>query len=718
MYGLSGGFGGTGYQSPFNAFTHGLEATAGLALRFKEERERRDQMAYERSRQDRVLAMQQSEHDWVRRHQQDAEQRQNQTDALKALNEEAEHIHTVFGGIIDQYGHGDPNAIPPDLADRLRKQYSDISGKASKIRRGIISRGLGEPEQEPAPAPRIQGPSQPPLLETSSPTEAGGQVAQASPVAPQGEEQSAPLGSGDPNKLPKDVLDTMGQIVSDHNSRRMALRQAMYGPFLEQQQQKAAMTSRALQAREIDPADPANAQDIAHMLAVGTHRDPADYLKAGEEPSRVEQGIADFHKGMDGQDPQKISNAMGTLFGPQLTAGRVGMLNRVGGTVTDVAPHPTRPIVPSPNGQSFYPVLQVTAQHPNGVHSVEPYAPPTAAGYDDPEDPSLVNLTPQKAMDHIGQIGTLQVALNHPLAQRNIRQALQTPNEDMLDAAHAFTALGSWGAKKGGGTLHNVNGNVLFFPSDGSNPKLVWSSQEKPQGALAQGLAEIQKLGKLPVEEGGLTPAEAKEARDALLHINKPEKPEQAWRQEAEAAIGQPNPYAQPDADGKRPVFKSVGEVLVAKMRGAQPQLLTAGEVQQTVSDRVADAEQGFDGVGVYRSTGSPTGYSWAGGSKADRPVMGADMGRLNRAISQTRNQARQEALQARHGGGIAPPSPAAGAAVMQVPGSNQITTQPPPMSERVEGKTTITRPNGTFVWGRDPNGGKVGWIPNRAAGQ
>ena len=99
--------------------------------------------------------------------------------------------------------------------------------------------------------------------------------------------------------------------------------------------------------------------------------------------------------------------------------------------------------------------------------------------------------------------------------------------------------------------------------------------------------------------------------------------------------------------------------------------LLTAGEVNQVVSDAVSDVEEGFGGpgVGVYRDTLSPTGYTWGGGDKVGKPVTGTDRGQLDKAIAEARRNTREQALHTRHGSGIAPPAAGAPAATPAAPG-------------------------------------------------
>lgn len=432
---MQGGFGSVPYVAPGEAITAGIQAGQAYMMRADEEQDRKDRLAYERQREDRLDRMQQAHIDFLDRNEQDKEQRQYKKDALEALQGEASDLHAKYSAVIDQYG-GDPNKVPPDVQSQFQGQFNDW------------------------------------------------------------------------------------------NQRTMALRRSIYGNFLDDARNRATSHAKDLQAGGVDPADPQNGADLVHTLAVSTHRDPADFLKIGDEPSRVEQGIKDFHGAMSENDPQLGARAMNNLFGPQLEGGRLGLLDPTGGTVTSVGANEDRPIVPTPNGQAFHPVLSITAQHPNGYVSTQPYAPPTNGDGDD-----LVTTTPQKAMDYVGQLGTMQSAVSDPRIQANLRSALQNPDQQTLDAAHAYTALGSMLGKKGGGSVHTLkdadgNEQLWFVSNDGATSKQITKTTgTKPAKPATEAEYKHQALQSLigqPKPGGGVYTAQDVAAQEGGI---KPEEP-------------------------------------------------------------------------------------------------------------------------------------------------------------------------------------------------
>ena len=417
MYGLGGGFGGMPYQSPGSAIVGGIEAGQNFMLRAKDDEDRRQQMAFERNRQDRLDAMNAAHESFVEKHMADEDQRANWKQAYEANQLHQGQIRDSMDGLLAKY-NGDPKAAMADPA------YQDIQGE-----------------------------------------------------------------------------------IHNWNGTRKALMDAAYQPFVQQGIARAQDFGErmAKQDPSADPTDPDNAQELHHWASVNFKMDPANLLKASQDAkSRFETGVSDVHDAMNnGSDPAKMSSALNTIFGNQFSAGRLGFMDPMGNQITDAVVNPDMPVVPTPDGKAVMPVMQLTGQSPTGALSTQRYAPPTAGGFDHPDNQDLHSFTPQKGFDQVGQMGAVHAVLAHPDVQSNLAEAAKNPDQDNLDWAQAYTAVG--GKSGSGGQIEKVKNadgseSLVYLPKTSNgygSPQPLYSGANtaKVGGGGGKGGAAVAAKG-------------------------------------------------------------------------------------------------------------------------------------------------------------------------------------------------------------------------------
>ena len=230
------------------------------------------------------------------------------------------------------------------------------------------------------------------------------------------------------------------------NMGRDALDDAVMGPFLKQGIDRAKEYGDGL-VKQNDPkfdiSDPANAQDLHHMVSACTKQDPANFLQGPNgEPSAFEQAAQQIHSGFTNNNAQELYTGASSILGNQFEAGRLGYMDALGGRVTSATLSKDRPFVPTPDGQAVHPVIETGGETDDGFTKV-PYAAPTVAGFDHPDKTDLVSFTPKKVLDNIGAMGAMQKLLSHPQIQTNLARACQNPDQYNQDFAQVYTARGN-----------------------------------------------------------------------------------------------------------------------------------------------------------------------------------------------------------------------------------------------------------------------------------
>jgi hypothetical protein len=104
------------------------------------------------------------------------------------------------------------------------------------------------------------------------------------------------------------------------------------------------------------------------------------------------------------------------------------------------APPPPPPLVQGTDPDRVIPVLQVTAQHPDGT-TVQYHAPMTVNRSTDPNDMIHPGVSISGAMDHMGQLGTLEALANVPAMRAKIEQGQKDLGGNVNDFTSAYAAM-------------------------------------------------------------------------------------------------------------------------------------------------------------------------------------------------------------------------------------------------------------------------------------
>lgn len=427
-------------------------------------------------------------------------------------------------------------------------------------------------------------------------------------------------------------FQTLQAQIQQWNGVHNALMKSVYSGPLLQGLDDAKATTQKMNAGQFDPTDKANQEDLAHWTSVMFRHDPSMLLKrdptnpstatanqfgapvegngnAGAEKGASEQvadagqaamrddgsalttsmwqdGANDLHQGLSTGDPKKVASGFQALYGPQIEAGRLGYLDKLGGQVTSAVINPDKPFVPTPDGSKAMPVLSMTGQLPDGSTTQQDYAPPTQGGFHHDDNQDLHALDLNKTFDYLGTQGAAHSIIQHPLVQENLADYMKDPSPKVTDWAQAYTAIGA-----GDGLLTKMErvGNHFVAMSYTKDGRLVRQTE-------------------IP---GSLPPTTEYEAREEALR-NAVDKGE------TNPATGQP--WTQADADNARisGIQKPAAGTGVAgqKLSIALDLLkseLVAGQIDQPEYDRQLKMF-----VGILPKAGA------AGGSLADAKNAGA----------------------------------------------------------------------------------------------
>jgi hypothetical protein len=529
------------YQSPGGSIVAGISAGAAFMHNQQQEQDRRDQMAYERSRDDRLDQMHQAQIDFNQRHTLNEEQRENNKDMLNGLHEERQVLDGQGQAMLEAYGN-------------------------------------------------------------------------------------------DWHNVPVDARNAHAARIADFNSRFDGAMQSVYGAKFKEWTDQGQSHMKNMATGDVDPTNPDHGQQTALALVAGTQRDPAEFLKTGQEPSAVERHLASLHSVMDkpqGGDHGTLSEALNGILGNQVMGGQVGRLNPLGGTITNVGFNQDKPAIPSQDGSGFHPALSMSAQHSNGAVSNEPYAASTVPGDRD----RLHNVSPDQVMDYCGRLGSVAAICSHPAVQDSLRKALQNPDQSILDLAQAQTALGNSLGKKGAAHPEHVQ----------------WEDKD----GLHQRWYSVGNNGadwKLVHSQDGASKAQ--------------ERQPQTWEQEADSVIA--NKIPNPDNDNKP--FANRGEWLAFKSKVREPPV-TPAQAREESHQAEEDAERDY---GAFKDP--VQGYQWTTSSaedvqegepgyhKANTAMKASEIADMQKVTKAARDKAYADAIssrrafQSRGGGGIAPP--------------------------------------------------------------
>ena len=104
------------------------------------------------------------------------------------------------------------------------------------------------------------------------------------------------------------------------------------------------------------------------------------------------------------------------------------------------APPPPPPLSAGTDPNKVIPVLQVTAEHPDGTQ-VSYHAPVTMNRTADPSDPVHPGVNISDAMQRMGQLGTLEAWANTPAARAKIKPCIADLGGGINDFTSAYGAM-------------------------------------------------------------------------------------------------------------------------------------------------------------------------------------------------------------------------------------------------------------------------------------
>ncbi len=127
MYGMGGSFGGMNYESPASSLAGGIAEGQNIILKGREANDRREQIQYERNRNDRLDAMHQAQIDQAERHYQDTEQREKMTASYRDIVEQEKEISGDSQRLVNDWGGID--AVPPDVKKTMDARLAAVQGR-------------------------------------------------------------------------------------------------------------------------------------------------------------------------------------------------------------------------------------------------------------------------------------------------------------------------------------------------------------------------------------------------------------------------------------------------------------------------------------------------------------------------------------------------------------------------------------------------------------
>src|ERR1700756_4963623 len=118
----------TPYQSPAGSIVAGISAGQAYMQRAQEEQDRRDKLAFERDREDRLDRMQQAHIDWMERNTEDRDARERNKEMLAGLQMERENLDGQGQAMLATYGNDWKN-VPPDVRNAHMARIADFNSR-------------------------------------------------------------------------------------------------------------------------------------------------------------------------------------------------------------------------------------------------------------------------------------------------------------------------------------------------------------------------------------------------------------------------------------------------------------------------------------------------------------------------------------------------------------------------------------------------------------
>src|SRR5882762_5550964 len=96
--------------------------------------------------------------------------------------------------------------------------------------------------------------------------------------------------------VPPDVRNAHAARIADFNNSFDGAMQSVYGAKFKEWMDQGQSHLKDFASGTLDPTNPDHGQQLCHSI-VCTGQDPRNLLKSGDEPSAVEQHLANFHDG-------------------------------------------------------------------------------------------------------------------------------------------------------------------------------------------------------------------------------------------------------------------------------------------------------------------------------------------------------------------------------------------------------------------------------------
>ncbi len=279
---------------------------------------------------------------------------------------------------------------------------------------------------------------------------------------------------GGPDKIPGAEGRAYADKAAEIGTRRAALLRKRYEPQVKAEQQWAQDTASRIQTGQMNMDDLSPA-DTVRLIQATSRRPLADFIAPKNGKSRVKQAIDDTTAGLETKNQGLMLQGAGNLMAPELQTG-LGHVASDGSVITKkdlyaLVPAPQRgpsirpsPITglaaaldaataPSVNGKPqpaplqpgsdpdlVMPVLQVTAQHPDGTEVQYP-APVTEGRGAGADDKVAQPLSIKGAMDRMGQLSALEAWANTPKAREKLEQGLKDLGQNSNSFLGAYYAM-------------------------------------------------------------------------------------------------------------------------------------------------------------------------------------------------------------------------------------------------------------------------------------
>jgi hypothetical protein len=473
-YGMGGGYVG---GSVGGSAAAGISAGFQMGRQVDQDAERRTQMARENSRQD-MLDSQRADQLKRENAREDAREQDTQNQhALADINGEMEDNRFQMANLASKYG-GAAN-VPDSMMRPFIDQAKDIAGRRSTLQNQIYAPIVQREQQwaqnissriqagqmsmddlSPADTVRLmQATAHRPVTDflrpdTSNPaiaSDVGNGVMSGNSIIGQGiADTEAGVQSGNAGLTAQGASTLTAPEVSQGVGHIAADGSQITGKTI------SALVPAPQAPNAVPPAPPGGVVGALGAALNGTT--PATSYPVSPTGAPAPGGLtgaaadastppAPADNGMGGAPDTPVGATAGS--GPAAPAAAATRASPVpaqaaapsgGVTGTAPAPPPPPPLVQGTDPDRVIPVLNVTTQHPDGSTGSY-HAPMTVNRSTDPNDPIHPGINISDAMNHMGQLGTLEAWANTPAARAKIAQGQKDLGPNISDFTSAYAAM-------------------------------------------------------------------------------------------------------------------------------------------------------------------------------------------------------------------------------------------------------------------------------------